>query len=87
MNTADKLYIYVEMPIMPGITLPAIREGIKSGLANLQKYNNRLNKVALVTDKEWLQTMNEIENRLFTGIDERSLSMEETAAAKEWIKQ
>lgn len=87
MNTADKLNVYVEIPKMPGITLPAIWEGIKSGLANLRKYNNKLNKVAVVTDKEWLQIMTEIENRLFTGIDERSFSMEEAAEAKEWIKQ
>lgn len=85
MDTSDKLNVYVEVPKMPGITLPAIWDGVKSGLANLKKYNNRLNKVAVVTDKEWLQTMSEIENRIFPGIDERSFSMEEAEEAKRWI--
>lgn len=87
MDTTDKLNVYVEIPKMPGITLPAIWEGLKSGLANLRKYNNRLNKVAVVTDKDWMQSMTEIENRLFRGIDERSFSMAEAEEAKKWIQQ
>lgn len=86
-DAADKLNVYVEIPKMPGITLPAIWEGLKSGLANLWKYNNKLNKVAVVTDKDWMQNMTEIENRLFRGIDERSFPMEEAEEAKKWVKQ
>lgn len=87
LNTSDHLNIYMEVPETPGVTPQAFWESLKSGLSNLKKYNDKLEKVAVVTDKGWLQTMANVENRLFPGIDERSFSFEEAEEAKQWVKK
>lgn len=85
LDTTDKLNLYLEVPKVSGITLPAIWETLKSEIRELRKYNDRIEKVAVVTDKEWIQTLTGAENRLFPGVDERPFSMEEAEAAKLWI--
>lgn len=86
LNTADKLNIYMEIPKIQGIEARGIWDSIKAGFANLKKYNDKVERVAVVTDKNWLQTAASVENRLFPGIDEKAFSMEEAEVAKKWVR-
>lgn len=87
MNSTDKLNVYLEIPKMEGITPQAVWESLKFGISNLKEFISKINKAAVVTDKQWLQTYTRLEDRLFKSIDERTFSMEEAEEARKWIKQ
>lgn len=86
LNTSDRLNIYMEVTETPGVTPQAFWDSLKSGLSNLKSYDDKLDKVAVVTDKGWLQTMASVENRFFPGIEERAFSFEEATEARQWVK-
>lgn len=87
LNTAGHINLYMEVPHTPNIPAQAVWDSIKVGLANLKNYNDKLDRVAVVTDKGWLKAATALENALFPGIEERSFSMEEAEEAKNWIQE
>lgn len=78
--------VYVEMPVYEGIEPEAMWERMKFGLGNLSKITKSVDKLAIVTDKRWLQNLARI-YELFPNLEHKVYTFEETEKAREWIKR
>lgn len=81
LKTHDKLRIFAEIESIEGMSLEAFVKDLKFGLKNY----NRFEKAAVITDKDWIRKIVEIEGKLFPGIDAKFFSFAEKHAAMEWI--
>ena len=77
-----QIVVYEELDDFTGIELKAIYKELKylihQGLSNISK-------VAVVTDKQWVQKIAGIEDRLFTGINIQCFSPEEKDRALNFL--
>lgn len=78
-----KVSVYQEIESMGGVEFEAIVEELKFlkefGLSNISK-------VAVVTDKKWVQKIAEVEDRIFRKIDIKCFSTDEKNEAVEFLK-
>ena len=79
-----KVYLYQEIDSFTGVEFDAIVEKFKflfaNGIANI-------NKVAVVTDKQWLHKVVGLEDKLFKNIDMQCFSLKEKKQAVEFLKE
>ena len=79
----DTIVIYEEIVSFGGIELKAVVEEFKYlfevGLSNMDR-------VAVVTDKKWVEKIVGIEDKIFKGIDMKAFSTEEKDRALEFLK-
>lgn len=74
--------VYQEIESFDGIEWDAIEEKMKF----LHEYGIRhFRKIAVVTDKQWLQKVITWEDHIFPKIDMRAFSMEEQARARNFL--
>lgn len=78
-----KVRIYQEVKNIGGVEIDAIIEKIKflfsSGLSVFER-------VVIVTDKEWMQKVVAIEDKILSSIDIKAFSFDEQAQAVEYIQ-
>ena len=79
-----KVYLYQEIDSFTGVEFDAIVEKFKflfeNGIANI-------NKVAVVTDKQWLHKVVDLEDKIFKNIDMQCFSLKEKKQAVEFLKE
>lgn len=77
------IVIYQEVETIGGVELEAIVEKLKFlaevGLSNIKK-------MAVVTDKKWMQKIIRLENKIFKHIDIESFSFTDREAAVNFLK-
>ena len=77
-------YIYQEIDAYTGVEFAAMLEKIKflfeNGLANISR-------VAVVTDKSWLQKIVALEDKLFKNIDLQCFVQQDKKLAVEFLKE
>lgn len=82
-QTHGKVRIYQEVKNIGGVEIDAIIEKIKflfsSGLSVFER-------VVIVTDKEWMQKVAAIEDKILSSIDIKAFSFDEQAKAIEYIQ-
>ena len=83
MRAGAKLSLYQEILCLGGAEFDAIIEKLKFfrefGTSNF-------NKIAVVTHKEWMQKIINLEGKLFKRFDMRAFSIEEKVEALEFLK-
>ena len=79
-----KIVIYEEIQSLGGIEFSAIADKFRylfdMGLSNLTK-------IAIVTDKDWIQKIAKIEDNLFKHIEIKAFSFDEKALAIAFLKK
>ena len=79
-----EVYIYQEIDGYTGVEFDAILVKLKflfeNGVANI-------NRIAVVTDKQWLQKIIDLEDKLFKNIDMQCFSLKEKKQAVEFLKE
>lgn len=85
-KTSDHVSIYMEVPKMPGVTAQTVWESLKFGFSNMKEFIKSLDRVAVVTDKEWIKNYTAIESRLLPGVEEKGFSFEDAEKAKQWVR-
>ena len=79
-----KVSLYQEIDSFTGVEFDAMLEKFKflyaNGIANI-------NRVAVVTDKQWLQKIVGFEDKLFKNIDMQCFSLKEKKQAVEFLKE
>lgn len=79
-----KVYLYQEIDSFSGVELDAMLEKFKflyeNGIANI-------NRVAVVTDKQWLHKIVDLEDKIFKNIDMQCFSLKEKKQAVEFLKR
>ncbi len=60
--------------------------GVKlSRLPSLFGFLGKFNKAAIVTDKQWLQKVSQIQGMVIPGLQIKAFSTDEKSAAEEWL--
>ncbi len=82
-DQGEKINLYQEITSLGGVELEALGEKMKffldAGLSNF-------GKVAVVANKKWIPKLIDIEGKLLPNIEMKGFSMEEKAAAVEFLK-
>lgn len=77
------IVLYYEFLSFSGVEMAAIAEEFKFikeiGLSHIKK-------VAVITDKKWVEVIVKLENTIFRSIDMKSFSTDEKSAAIDFIK-
>ena len=87
LKTSSHASIYMEVPEMPGLTPQTVWESLKFGFSHMKEFIKSIDRVAVVTDKEWLKTYTAIESRLLPGVEERAFSFEDSEKARKWLRE
>lgn len=81
LKTHDKLRVFAEIDSIEGMSLEAFLKDLKFSFKNY----NRFEKAAVITNKDWLRKIVEIEDKLFPGIEMKFFPIAEKEEAMEWI--
>ena len=81
-----KLNIYMEIVSLTEVEAKAIWNEMKFDVQNFKDLQEKIEKVALVTDMSWIRTMAEASSSVIPGIRLKSFKFDEAEAAKTWIK-
>lgn len=79
--------LYIEIPRYEGFDPELILEGIKFAFQQLGNYLEKVDKLALVTDKGWLRFFTSLEYTIVPSIRQKSFSIDEIIEAKRWIAE
>ncbi|MBS9523796.1 STAS/SEC14 domain-containing protein [Litoribacter ruber] len=77
--------IYVEMEKFPSMTMGAIWEEVRQLVPDFKILLLKINKIALVTDKEWMQKISDGIYSIIGNINFKSFSVSDKSTAKDWI--
>lgn len=82
----SRLNIYAEIVSLTEVEAKAIWNEVKFDLQNFRELQEKIEKVAVVTDVSWIRTMAEASGSVIPGIRLKSFKFDEAEAAKTWIK-
>lgn len=85
LETPAHFNMYVEVADIHGITPEAIKERLEFVLPNFKELLMKIDKIALVTDKDWMKTLAKGIYSLIPKIEQKSFSFEESAKARQWV--
>lgn len=77
--------LYFEMAATEGVEPAAIQERVRFILSNFSDVMRKVRKIAIVTDKSWLQHLMSGVFTVVTSIEQRSFSFDEADAARRWV--
>lgn len=83
----NSLDVLLEIPYQDGITLKALFQAIKLGLKHYQDVSKGVRRLALITDSRFLTKATEIENILWSGVEERPFTFQQRAVATAWLDE
>lgn len=81
LKTRSHLNIYLEVVDISGVEAKAIWEDIKFTVKNWNEIKDKIEKIALVSDKPWIRNLSETAYIFVPGIHLKSFTFEEVEAA------
>lgn len=87
LRTRDEMNIYLEFAGIEGMEAKAVWEDLKFFFSDMKELQEKINKIALVTHKDWIGTLSELSYKFVPGIKLKSFSMEDTEAAIAYVKE
>jgi predicted 3-demethylubiquinone-9 3-methyltransferase (glyoxalase superfamily) len=87
METSESVSLCFRVSSIQGVTLDALWESLKFALTSLQEFSSQVNRIAWVTDKQWLAVLANVKDKLLPGIDEQVFPFEREEDAIAWLKQ
>lgn len=79
----DEVSIYADLTHLDTMTGGALYEDVKVGVKNLGNLN-RFDRVAVVTDKNWIQRTIEVSEKLLPGVEVEVFSNDQVDEAHRW---
>jgi len=83
MAAHDDVHIYVELADYGGFSWDAFWADLSFALPNLRHFTRK----AVVSDKDWVETLVHYGDKLFSSIEVRHFAPDEEADAKKWIEE
>ena len=80
-DAGEKLRIYAEVSSWSGMSLGAFIKDLRFSLQHLKDFD----KEAIVSDKRWLEALAALGNTLFSGIEVKHFTLDESDKALEWL--
>ena len=82
----DRVSVLADLTHMDTLTGGAIYEDTKLGIKSLGSLD-KFDKIAVLTDKQWLERGAQLAEKLVPGVDVRVFDTGETQQAQQWIIQ
>ena len=80
-DAGEKLKIYAEVNSWSGMSLGAFIKDLRFSLQHVKDFD----KEAIVSDKRWLEALAALGNTLFSGIEVKHFTPDESDKALEWV--
>ena len=80
-DAGERLRIYAEVNSWSGMSLGAFIKDLKFSLQHLQDFE----KEAIVSDRKWLEALAALGNTLFSGIEVKHFTSDESDKALKWV--
>ena len=80
-DAGERLKIYAEVNSWSGMSLGAFIKDLRFSLQHLKDFD----KEAIVSDKRWLEALATLGNTLFSGIEVKHFTLDESDKALEWL--
>ncbi len=85
LKTRDKFNVYIEMHGIEGVEAKAVWEDLKFGVKNIKELTEKIDRVALVTDKDWVKNLAKVSYSVIPNIELKTFAFKEKEVAKLWI--
>lgn len=82
----DRVSVLADLTHMDGFTGGAVYEDTKLGIKNLG-WLDHFDKIAVLTDTQWLQRGAQLAQKLIPGVDVRVFDIAETQQAHQWVAE
>ncbi|HET8886209.1 MAG TPA: STAS/SEC14 domain-containing protein [Salinimicrobium sp.] len=82
----SKLNLYLEVANLSEIEAKALYEAIKFDIMNMRELMTKIDKVALVTDVDWLKNMTNTASIMVPKMEIKVFKLREAEAAKIWVE-
>ena len=79
------LRAYVEIAGFEGVGIDALLKDLRYGLKHFRSLATRFERVAVVTDKNWIKNLARLESLLLPGTEERVFSEADAVEAMAWV--
>ena len=86
LQARDKMNVYLEVGSLTEVEAKAIWEEIRFDVSNMREIIGKIDKVALVTDMNWIRSIAETSSAMVPGIRLKAFSFQEADAAKAFVK-
>ena len=80
-DAGERLKIYAEVNSWSGMSLGAFIKDLRFSLQHVKDFD----KEAIVSDKRWLEALAALGNTLFSGIEVKHFTLDESDKALEWL--
>jgi hypothetical protein len=87
MSSDRPLNLYLEIPSLERFEPEAILKSLKFGLQNIGDYISSVEKVAVITDSNWLSTLTSVEDKLLPYVKEKAFEFKDSDQAIAWLQQ
>ena len=87
LKTRDEFNIYLEIHSIEGMEAKAVWDDVKFYFRNMPELLEKIEKIALVTDKSWMKNLAELSYKMVPGIELKSFSFDDKVAAREWVSR
>lgn len=85
LKTRDKFNVYIEMHGIEGVEAKAVWEDLKFGVKNIKELTEKIDRVALVTDKDWVKNLAKVSYSVIPNIKLKTFAFKEKEVAKLWV--
>ncbi|MEX0648753.1 MAG: STAS/SEC14 domain-containing protein [Balneolaceae bacterium] len=83
MQEFPKVNVYVEVESFGGMAPKTFIKDLRFGFDNLDRFD----KEAVVTEKDWIQKITPIADKIFDSIEVKTFSFDQKDEAKKWVRQ
>lgn len=86
LRSRDRMNLYLEVKGIEGVGAKAIWEDIKFSVMNMNEIREKIHKLAVVSDKDWIRLLSET-YKFIPGIKFKSFTFDESDQAILWINE
>lgn len=87
LQSRHRFNIYLEITDIDGVEAKALWDDMKYSFNSLSELRNKVDKIALVTDKSWISSLAETSYKFIPGLKLKAFNFSETETAKTFVKE
>lgn len=87
LESRDKMNIYFEIADLDDFDVEAVWKDLKFSVNNMSELRNKIDKIALVTNKEWISNLAEMSYEFIPDIKLKAFNFAETETARLFVQE
>lgn len=86
-QSRQKMNIYMEVVDLDGFDAQAVWKDLKFSMNNMSELRKKIDKIALVTNKDWISNLAEMSYKFIPDIKLKAFDFTETETAKLFVQE